>query len=108
VEQLAAVAEMGFGWTPARGLHARRVAALRLPPLQCGCRDPELDCTCQQLPLTEGDLAAWAGAAAFLLHHGTPPILPAQVIRQLWWRGVTDRLLMAWLRDQIAKGGEVA
>jgi hypothetical protein len=28
------------GWTPVRGYRARRAAALRLPPMPCGCHDP--------------------------------------------------------------------
>jgi hypothetical protein len=97
-----------FDWSAA--MRRRRDAALRLPPLACGCRDPLFDCTCQgePEPLSDGDLAAWAQAAAFLLHHGTPPILPANVTQQLWWRGVTDPALMAWLRAEMAQGGEVA
>lgn len=80
-------------------LRRRRDAARRLPPLECGCRDP-WTCRCHELSpaLDARELAAWSDAARHVAIVGVP-ILPAEVLRALWRRGGDDRALAEHIHD---------
>jgi hypothetical protein len=88
-----------------RQLRRRRAASWRLPPLDCGCRDP-WPCRCSEPPLSEHALDGWRDAALRLLFDGRVPLLPIEVRRALWKRGGPDRVLAEQLHE--ACGGEVA
>ncbi len=61
------------------GLHRRRDAAHRLPPLDCGHRDP-WTCRHHDRPSTRGVTEA----AEHLLAIGLPPLFDAATCRALW------------------------
>jgi hypothetical protein len=86
-------------------LRARRAASDRVPPLDCGCRDP-WPCTCTEPPLSERAVAGWRDAALAVLSVGRTPLLPLEVRRALWRRGGADRVLAELLND--ACGAEVS
>ena len=86
--------------------HRRADAAVRLPRLDCGCRDPWA-CRCGTVPaLSDSQLDGWADAARYVMDTtGCTPMLPVDVLRGLWRRGGDDRALAEKLR---AAGGAVA
>ncbi len=63
----------------AAGLHRRRVASWRLPPLACGRRDP-LDPAPRAEPVTDAELRSWRLAWAHLAAAGYPALIPADVV----------------------------
>lgn len=68
---------------PRNGEDRRRQASYRLPPMECGHRDP-LDCLAgHPHRLTPGEIEAWQAAAAHLRAHGLEPLAPAWVMAQL-------------------------
>ncbi len=73
-------------------LRARRAAGCRLPPLDCGCRDP-WPCRCTRPPLSERTVDGYRAAARHVLRDGNTPALPIEVLRALWRRGGADREL---------------
>jgi hypothetical protein len=73
-------------------LRRRRAAALRLPPLDCGCVDPWL-CRCDRPPLSERWVDAGAVGARHILEIGFVPLLEPAVLRALHARGGRDRAL---------------
>ena len=86
--------------------HRRVDAAVRLPRLECGCRDPWV-CRCGTVPaVSDHQLDGWADAARYVLDTtGCTPVLPVDVLRRLWQRGGDDRVLAEKIR---AAGGAVA
>jgi len=82
----------------------RREAAKRLPPLECGCRDP-WPCRCHG-PTVESDnqIDGWAAAARHLALNGLLPVLPVEAMRALWRRGGDDRALVVSIRIGIGEG----
>ena len=82
-------------------LRARRAAARRLVPLDCGCRDP-WPCRCTCTPLSQWALDGWRDAAAHLLDTGWMPVLPIEVCRALWRRGGPDRALAELVWGEVA------
>ena len=85
-------------------LTRRRLAAKRLPPLDCGCRDP-WPCRCTQPPLSEVALDGWRASIEHLLRQGCVPLVPIEVRRALW-RRPADRALAEFLHE--ACGREVS
>ncbi len=81
----------------------RREAARRLPPLDCGCRDP-WTCRHHDGPLSERQLDAYADAAEHLLTVGVTPAPNLPAMRRMWRRG-GDELRLA---VQIAQRWELA
>lgn len=74
-------------------LRARRTAAGRQPPLDCGCRDP-WPCRCStEQPPSDQALDGWVAAALHVLDTGQIPVFPREVCRALWRRGGPDRAL---------------
>jgi hypothetical protein len=86
-------------------LRRRRLAARRLPPLDCGCPDP-WPCRCTLPPLTGHRVDSGRDAALHVLAGGHVPLLEIEVLQALWRRGGTDREL-AELLHQLTRG-EVA
>lgn len=74
------------------GWKARRFAAARVPPLDCGCRDP-WPCHCTRPPLSKRTVDGYRAAARHVLRDGNTPALPLEVLRALWRRGGPDREL---------------
>jgi hypothetical protein len=87
------------------GLRRRRQAALRLPPVDCGCVDPWL-CRCSRPPLSEKMIDAGADAAHHLLEIGFVPFLEPAVLRALHARAGDGRVLAEELY-QLAGGDGV-
>jgi hypothetical protein len=88
-------------------LRRRRAAAQRMPPLDCGCRDPwPCRCYATEPQLSEHALDGWRDAALKVLSGGHVPLLPIEVRRALWKRGGPDRTLAERLHE--ACGQEVA
>ena len=85
-------------------LRRRREASWRLPPLECGCRDP-WRCRCTSAALSAAALDGWRDAAQHILANGWIPLLPLEVRRALWRRQGADRLLAKRLHHAC---GEVA
>jgi hypothetical protein len=81
-------------------LHARRAAARRMVPLDCGCRDPWL-CRCTQSPLSDCARDGWRDAAQHVRGTGQTPLVPIEVRRALWRRGGPDRELAEWLTTRV-------
>jgi len=79
-------------------LRARRAAGCRLPPLDCGCRDP-WPCRCTRPPLSERTVNGYRDAARHVLRDGNTPALPLEVLRALWRRGGADRELADELHE---------
>ena len=73
-------------------LHRRRTASWRMPPLDCGCRDP-WPCRCSDPPLSERMVDAGRAAALHILAAGRVPLLELEVLQALWRRGGDDRAL---------------
>jgi hypothetical protein len=83
----------------------RREAALRMPVLDCGCRDPWHPCTCSQSPLSEKMVDAGAQAARHLLEVGFVPLLEVDTLRALHRRGGADRRLAQELYELVGGDG---
>lgn len=91
-----------LAWVPCTRLQApqdwlsrmkrRRGATHRLPPLDCGCRDP-WPCRCTEPPLTEQRIDAAREAALHILANGQVPLLQIEELRALYRRGGNDRAL---------------
>ena len=47
----------------------------------------------EELPLTDDRVSAWASAAQHVLDDGLTPIVPRDVLRELWRRGGPEREL---------------
>jgi hypothetical protein len=88
-----------------RQLRRRRAASWRLPPLDCGCRDP-WPCRCTEPPLSAKMLDAGRQAAEDILRSGYVPLLQFEVLRALYRRGGSDRALAEQLHE--LTGGPVA
>jgi hypothetical protein len=73
-------------------MRRRRQASYRLPPLDCGCRDP-WPCRCDRPPLSQKIVDAGAQAAQHLRDCGLPPLVDVETRRALWRRGGDDRRL---------------
>jgi hypothetical protein len=86
-------------------INRRRDAALRLLPLDCGCRDP-WPCTCTSPPLSAHTIDSFRDAAIHVLGAGCTPLLPIEVMRALWRRGGADAELVQ--RLSLLSGGAVA
>lgn len=86
-------------------LQRRREAARRLPPLDCGCRDP-WPCRCTEPPLSDRAINGWRDTARYLLAQGKTPLLPLEALRALYRRGGADRTLAQELH--VLAHGEVA
>lgn len=84
-------------------LRARRAAAARCVPLDCGCADP-WPCRCTRPPLSERTVDGYRDAARHVLGHGSTPALPLEVLQALWRRGGPDRELA----DELYKLGGVS
>lgn len=82
-------------------LRARRSAARRLVPLNCGCADP-WPCRCAEPSLTDRALDRWRDAALHVLDTGAMPVFPIEVCRALWRRGGPDRALAELVCGQVA------
>jgi hypothetical protein len=76
----------------------RRDAARRLPPLDCGCRDP-WPCRCTEPPLSERAIDGYRDAARHIIEHGQTPLVPIEVLRALYRRGGSDRQLAKELHE---------
>jgi hypothetical protein len=87
-------------------LRRRREAAQRLPSLDCGCGPDPWLCRCTDPPLTGRQLDGWRDAALRVLFNRQVPILPIEVLRALYRRGSSDRILAERLHS--ASGGEIA
>jgi hypothetical protein len=83
------------------GLHRRRAAAFRTPPLDCGHVDPW---TCHHdetvSVVSEGQVDAYRAAALTLLGQGYTPAPNIPVMRVLWRRDGADRDLVQWISQQ--------
>lgn len=82
------------GTEPGRQLARRRAASCRTAALPCGCRDPWQG----HQPHTSGSLSdralnGWAAALSALLEVGATPVADVAVLRALWQRGGSDRVL---------------
>jgi hypothetical protein len=64
------------------GLRRRREASYRLPPLDCGCRDP-WPCRCYEPPPSDHQLDGWVATIVHLADHGLQGIVPVSVRRAL-------------------------
>lgn len=84
-------------------LKRRQEAARRLPAYcGCGARDPIL-CRCGRTEeLTENAVDGWRATIELLLPIG-PPIVPVQVLRQLWRNGGSDQVLAerVWMETSV-------
>jgi hypothetical protein len=80
----------------------RHRAAVRLPELGCGCRDPWL-CRCAAPEPSEKAVEGYASAVELLNSLGYPaaPLLPE--MRALWRRGRDERRIM----QQVARRWEM-
>lgn len=89
-------------------LRRRRAASQRLVRLVdcCGARDP-LSCRCHtpSPPLSSHAMDAWRAAIERTLPIG-PPLVPLEVLQQLWRNGRSDRQLAQRVWDET--GGRIA
>lgn len=82
----------------AEQLSRRRAASQRLVSLDCGCKD-SWTCRCTEPPLSEHAVDGWRDAAQHLLDRGETPVLPIEVLRSLYRRGGSDRVLAEHLHQ---------
>jgi hypothetical protein len=76
------------------GLHRRRAATYRVPPLDCNCRDP-WTCRCRSdAQPSERMVDAYRDAALTISAVGLTPALFVPEGRALWRRGRADRDLV--------------
>lgn len=80
-------------------LRRRRSASRRLPPLDCGCRDP-LPCRCDDPPLSDRIVDSYHDTVMHLRACGllAAPRLPE--MRVLWRRGDVERRLVTEISEK--------
>ena len=71
----------------------------------CGCRDPWV-CKCRRSPVeSENQIDGWVAAIKHLLSADLLPLVPTDVLRQIWRRGGDYRSLAASVADVIGRRG---